>query len=99
MRRRAEWCCQQLDVWRTLRQGVPRDLLAESREHQAWKRLCQIPSMDPTRAAVLLGILQTPHRFQAVHSSADHEVVRGQLRRKQLALPFAQLADPNRHAF
>ena len=43
-------------------QQVRRDLLAESKKHKAWKR-CQIPSIGPIRAAVLLGILQTPHRL------------------------------------
>ena len=47
-----------------LRQEVRRELLTESKKHQAWKRLCQIPSIGPIRAAVLLGILQTPHRFR-----------------------------------
>src|SRR6267142_4192437 len=75
---------------------VRRDLLAESKKHQAWKRLCGIPSIGPIRAAVLLGILQTPHRFRTkrqlwtyggvgieTSSSADHRVVDGQLERKK----------------
>jgi transposase len=49
---------------RTVRQEVRRELLAEAKKHRAWKRLCQIPSIGPIRAAVLLGILQTPHRFR-----------------------------------
>src|SRR5712664_1886857 len=57
VRRRAEIYYPQLDALRALRQQVRRDLLAESREHPAWKRLCQIPSIGPIRAAVLLGIL------------------------------------------
>ena len=64
VRRRAEFYYQQLDALRALRQQVRRDLLAESKKHPAWKRLCQIPSIGPIRAAVLLGILQTPHRFR-----------------------------------
>ena len=47
--RRAELYYQQLDALRTLRQEVRRDLLAESKKHKAWKRLCQIPSIGPTR--------------------------------------------------
>jgi len=75
---------------------VRRDLLAESKQHQAWKRLCGIPSIGPIRAAVLLGILQTPNRFRTkrqlwtyggvgieTSSSADHHVVKGQLERKK----------------
>jgi len=96
VRRRAEFYYQQLDALRALRQQVRRDLLAESKKHQAWKRLCQIPSIGPIRAAVLIGILQTPHRFRTkrplwkysgfaieTRSSADHRLVDGQLQRSQ----------------
>ena len=96
MRRRAEFYYQQLDALRTVRQEVRRDLLAESKKHPAWKRLCGIPSIGPIRAAVLLGILQTPQRFRTkrqlwtyggvgieTSSSADHQVVKGQLERKK----------------
>jgi transposase len=96
VRRRAEFYYQQLDALRMLRQDARRDLLTESKKHKAWKRLCQIPAIGPIRAAVLLGILQTPHRFRTkrqlwtysglgieVHSSADHQVVKGQLQRKK----------------
>jgi hypothetical protein len=72
VRRRAEFYYQQLDALRVLRQGVRRELLAESKKQKAWKRLCQIPAIGPIRAAVLLGILQTPHRS-----------VNGQLRRSK----------------
>ena len=51
VRRRAEFYYQQLDALRALRQQVRRDLLAESKKHQAWKLLCQIPSIGPIRAA------------------------------------------------
>src|SRR6202171_4931343 len=94
VRRRAEFYYQQLDALRTVRQQVRRDLFAESQKHQAWKRLCQIPSIGPIRAAVLLGVLQTPHRFRTkrqlwtysgfgieTQSSADHLSVNGQLQR------------------
>jgi transposase len=94
VRRRAEFYYQQLDALRMLRQEVRRDLLTEGKKQKAWKRLCEIPSMGPIRAAVLLGILQTPHRFRSkrqlwaygglaieMHSSADHRRVDGQLER------------------
>jgi transposase len=94
VRRRAEFYYQQLDALRTVRQEVRRELLAEAKKHQAWKQLCQIPSIGPIRAAVLLGILQTSHRFRTkrqlwsysgfgieTHSSADHRSVDGRLQR------------------
>jgi transposase len=101
VRRRAEFYYQQLDALRALRQQVRRELLAEGKKHQAWKRLCQIPSIGPIRSAVLLGILQTPHRFRTkrqlwtysgfgieTHSSADYRRVDGQLQRakKQISI-------------
>jgi hypothetical protein len=67
--------------------------LEEGKKHKAWKLLCQIPSIGPIRAALLIAILQTPHRFRTkrqlwaygglaieTHSSADHRYVEGQLR-------------------
>jgi transposase len=101
VRRRAEFYYQQLDALRTVRKQVRRELLAEGKKHPAWKRLCQIPAIGPIRAAVLLGILQTPHRFRSkrplwtysglgskTESSADHRKVNGQLQRakKQVAI-------------
>jgi len=38
--------------------------LAESRKHKAWKLLRQIPGIGPIRAAVLIAVIQTPHRFR-----------------------------------
>jgi len=94
VRRRAEFYYQQLDALRTVRQQVRRELLAEGKKHPAWKRLCRIPAIGPIRSAVLLGILQTPHRFRSkrqlwtysgfgivTQSSADHRRVDGQLER------------------
>ena len=96
VRQRAEFYYQQLDALRVVRQEVRRDLLTESKKHKAWKLLCQIPSIGPIRAAVLLGILQTPHRFRTkrqlwnygglaieMHSSADHRSVDGHLQRSR----------------
>jgi transposase len=96
VRRRAEHYYQQLDALRLLRLEVRKDLLAESKKHQVWKRLRQIPSIGPIRAAVLLGIMQTAHRFRTKrqlwtysglgveeHGSANHQVVKGQLQRKK----------------
>src|ERR1700680_744913 len=101
VRRRAEFYYQQLDELSTLRQQVRRELLAESGKHKASKLLCQIPSIGPIRAALLIAIIQTPHRFRTkrqlwaygglaieTHSSADHRYVEGQLRpsKKQVSL-------------
>ena len=96
VRRRAEFFYQQLDALRALRQAVRRDLLAESRKHDATKLLRQIPSIGPIRAALLIALMQTPHRFRTkrqlwtysglaieTRDSAQHRYVAGQLQRSK----------------
>jgi transposase len=93
--RRAEFYYQQLDALRVLRQASRRELLAESKKHKASKLLCQIPSIGPIRAALLIALIQTPHRFRTkrpfwkysgfaieMHSSADYRSVKGELQRR-----------------
>ena len=62
VRRRTEMYYQQLDALLLLHQQVRRELLAE--KHEATKLLRQVPSIGPIRAALLLALLQTPHRFR-----------------------------------
>jgi len=64
VRRRAEIYYQQFDALAALRQEVRRELLAESRKHPAMRLLRQIPSIGPIRAALLIALMQTPHRFR-----------------------------------
>ena len=110
VRRRAEFYYQQLDALSSLRQEVRRDLLAESRKHRARKLLCQIPSIGPIRAALLIAILQTPHRFRTkrqlwtysgfgieTHSSADHGYVDGQLQRSKKQISIRGLNRNHNH--
>src|SRR5260370_17788929 len=60
------WLAQDLQgiELQVLRQQVRRDLLAECRNHSARKLLRQIPSIGPIRAALLIALIQTPHRFR-----------------------------------
>jgi transposase len=80
----------------SLRREARRDLLTESTHHKATKRLRQIPSIGPIRAALLIAILQTPHRFRTkrqlwtysgfgieTHDSGEHRYVDGELRRSK----------------
>ena len=110
MRRRAELYYEQLDALRAVRQEARRELLAESKKHKASKLLCQIPSIGPVRAAVLMGILQTPHRFRTkrqlwtysgfgieAQSSADHRSVDGQLQRTRKQVSIRGLNENHNH--
>jgi transposase len=92
LRRRAEYFYEQLDGLKALRQVVRRDLLAESRRHPATDLLCQIPCIGPIRAAQLVALMQTPHRFRTkrqfwaysglgleTRASAQYRYVQGRL--------------------
>ena len=64
VRRRAEWLYQQFDGLTTLHREVRRELVAESHKHPASALLRQIPRLGPIRVALLIALLQTPHRFR-----------------------------------
>jgi transposase len=94
--RRAEHYYQQLDVLRLLRVEVRRDLSVEAKKYKAWKLLRQIPGIGPIRAALLMAVMQTPHRFRTkrqlwtysglgleTHDSAQYYVAEGQLHRSK----------------
>ena len=96
IRRRAELFYEQLDGLHALRQKARRELLRESRKHKASKLLLQIPCIGPIRAALLLALMQTPHRFRSkrqlwaysglgieTHDSAQYRYVGGQLQRSK----------------
>jgi transposase len=96
VRRRAEHYYQQLDVLRPPRQEVRRDLLTEAKKHKAWNLLRQIPGIGAIRAAIVIAVMQTPHRFRTkrhlwtycglaleTHDSAQYRVAEGQLQRSK----------------
>ena len=64
VRRRAEQLYQQLDVLAQIRRETRRELLAESQKHPANQLLRQIPRLGPVRVALLIALIQTPHRFR-----------------------------------
>jgi transposase len=110
VRRRAEHYYQQLDVLRLLRQEVRRDLLLESKKHKAWKLLRQIPGIGPIRAALLIALMQTPHRFRTkrqlwnysglgleTHDSGQYRAVQGQLRRSKKPVTLRGLNKDHNH--
>lgn len=110
VRCRAEFTYHQLDGLQGLRQGVRRDLLTESRKHRASQLLRQIPGIGPIRAALLVAILQTPHRFRTKrqlwaysglaierHGSGEYLYVDGQLRRSEKAVALRGLNKNHNH--
>ena len=79
-----------------MRRNLRPEFLAESRKHKAAKLLRQIPCIGPIRAAHLIALMQTPHRFRSkrqlwtysglgveTHDSAQYRFIRGQLQRSK----------------
>jgi len=110
VRRRAELYYQQFDALHILRQQVRRELFAESRKHTAMKWLRQIPSIGPIRAALLIALIQTPHRFRTkrqlwaysglalkTYSSGEYRFVEGQLKRSRTLLAIRGLNSNHNH--
>ena len=75
-----------------LRHAARRELVLESRKHAAAKLLRTVPLLGAIRAALLIGRVQTPHRFRSkrqfwaycglaleTRSSADYRFQDGQL--------------------
>jgi transposase len=110
VRRRAEFYYQQLDALQTLHKEVRRDLLAESKRHSAMKLLRRIPSIGPIRAALLIALIQTPHRFRTkrqlwaysglalkTYASGEYRFVEGQLKRSKKLLAIRGLNTQHNH--
>jgi len=108
--RRAEFYYQQFDALAALRQEARRELLVESRQHSAVKLLRQIPSIGPIRAALLVALLQTPHRFRTkrqlwayiglalkTYTSGEYRFEGGQLKRSKKVLAIRGLNRNHNH--
>ena len=110
VRRRAELYYQQFDVLAALRQEARRGLLAEARKHPAMSLLRKIPSIGPIRAALLIALMQTPHRFRTkrqlwaycglalrTYDSGEYRFVGGQLKRSKKAVTIRGLNKNHNH--
>jgi transposase len=110
VRRRAELYYAQLDALRPLYQLARRELLAESKKHNATRLLRQIPAIGPIRAALLIALMQTPHRFQTkrqlwaysglalkTYTSGEYRFVAGQLKRSKKVLAIRGLNINHNH--
>ena len=102
---------QQLDELQALRRTVRGELLAESRKYPAVKLLRQIPFIGPLRAAQLVALMQTAHRFRSkwqlwtysglavvTRDSAQYRYVDGQLQRSKKPQQIRGLNQNYNHA-
>jgi transposase len=107
---RAELLHEQLEQTRRLRRKARQALLAESRKHTVAARLGEIPGLGPVRVALLIAILQTPHRFRTCRKlwtyaglglvqddSGEYRIVDGRVVRRPRA-PHLRGLNRNRRA-
>jgi len=103
VRIRAERLYQQLDLLQPVRLEARREFLAESHKHSGVKLLRQVPSIGPIRSALLVALLQTPHRFRTkrqlwaysgfaveTHDSGEYRSVRGKLQRNRERMSISE---------
>jgi len=64
LRRRAEFLYQELEAVQQLRRQAKRDMIVECGKYPETKLHTSVPFLGPVRAAVLIGRVQTPHRFR-----------------------------------
>src|SRR5437660_11219919 len=64
LHRRAERLYEELDALQGLRRAAKRELVLESRKHAATKLMRTVALLGAIRAALLLGPVQTAHRFR-----------------------------------
>jgi transposase len=99
MQRRARRLYQELDGLQQLRREARRDLIQECRKHNQTKWLRTVPWLGPIRVALLLGRVQTPHRFRSkrqfwaycglgleTRDSGEYRLVQGRIERKKKAV-------------
>jgi transposase len=97
VRARANRLLEQLDSLEPLREEAEKELLTEARRHTAPMKILQsIPGIGPIRAAVILGVAGTPHRFRTrkqfwtycglavvTKTSSEYELVNGRISRSK----------------
>jgi transposase len=93
---RANLYYSQLDLLKEQRKEIKKVFLKEARRYPIQKILRGIPGFGPIRAAFVIAVIGTPHRFRTdrqlwtysglsvvIHSTSDHEIIGGQIFRIQ----------------
>jgi transposase len=91
---RADRLWKELDYLTELAEEAEKGLLKEARKHASIKILQSAPGIGPLRAAIILAIAVTPHRFRTIKQfwaycglavrskiTGEYEMKRGQIRR------------------
>jgi transposase len=95
-RKRIERLWKELDYLAELIEEAEADLIQEAPKYRATKILRSVPGIGPLRAAIILGIALTPHRFRTIKqfwnycglavrtkTTAEYEIDQGRVRRSK----------------
>ena len=101
---------QQLDDLQLLRRQALQELLAESRKHSAAALLRKIPWLGSIRVALLIALIQTPHRFRTKRQlwaysglalqtrvSGEYRFIAGELQRSKIQPSLRGLNQNHNH--
>jgi transposase len=96
IRARADRLWEELDCVERLCEEAQQELVAEARKHAALRILKSIPGIGEIRAAMILGVAVTPHRFRTkrqfwsycglsviTKTSSEYELVNGHVSRRK----------------
>ena len=95
-RARLDILYEEFDALKALRRRAKREMIAEARNHRAFRALIKVPTLGPVRVAQIIATVSSPHRFPTkrqfwtycglsvvTRSSADFALVNGGLIKKQ----------------
>lgn len=91
---RASRLWEELDLLERLSEEAAKEMVTEARKHADSKVLRSVPGIGPIRAAMILGVAGTPHRFRTkrqfraycglavvTETTAEYEITNGQVRK------------------
>jgi len=106
LRTRADLLYKQLEVLKALREEAKKAMLEEARRQTSNKLLLGVPGIGRVRAAMMMGIVGTPHRFRTkrqywgycgfgvvTHMSGEYEIKDGRRERRKKPLQTRGLND------
>lgn len=109
-RKRVQWLYKELDQIEEIRATTEKAMNQESRRHSACRLLRSAPGIGPIRAAQLVGILDTPHRFRTkrqlwsysglsvvTRSSSDYVVTKEGIRKRKRSMTRGLNRHSNRY--
>ena len=106
LRVRADLLYKQMGSLEELREKAEEAMLEEARKHAPYKLLVKLPGVGPIRAATIMAVVGTPHRFRTkrqywqycgfgvvTHNSGEYEIIEGRRKRRSKPVQTRGLND------